>query len=63
MAMEGGEGCVHQSFGGPTGYPPEQLRLTSSVDFSTAEINRNLDLLTEKVTKLAIEGGFQPSIW
>ena len=29
---------------------------TSGVDFSTAEINRNLELLTEKVTKLAMEG-------
>ena len=29
---------------------------TSVVDFSTAEIDRNLELLTEKVTKLAMEG-------
>ena len=28
----------------------------SPFDFSTAEINRNLDLLTENVTKLAIDG-------
>ncbi|KAL5111232.1 hypothetical protein TcWFU_000719 [Taenia crassiceps] len=31
------------------------------VDYSTAEINRNLELLTEKVTKLAIEESDSPS--
>ncbi|VDM18672.1 unnamed protein product [Hydatigera taeniaeformis] len=32
---------------------------SAMADYSTAEINRNLELLTEKVTKLAIEGEFE----
>lgn len=52
----------------PPGMPDQRRWLTSTtatasapsamVDYSTAEINRNLELLTEKVTKLAIEGEF-----
>uniref|UniRef100_A0A5K3F3M4 SAM domain-containing protein n=1 Tax=Mesocestoides corti TaxID=53468 RepID=A0A5K3F3M4_MESCO len=40
--------------------PPTSSSPTVS-DYSTAEINRNLDLLTEKVTKLAIDESDSPS--